>query len=333
MKAVVYGGGNIGRGFLGQLLYESCFEIVFIDVNQELINKLNTENSYPIKIVCNEYQNEITIKNVRAVHSNDAAREIADADIIFTSAGVNVLPHIAPVIKEGLAKRECGRSNAAGVDIIICENLLHADKYLRDLIQPTAHNIGFVEASVGRMVPVMTDEMREGCITKVWVEPFCTLPVDKAAFRNPIPKIKGMLPSEPFEYYIQSKLYLHNMGHATAAYLGMKKGYEYIWQAMEDVEISETVKEAMYASALALHLEHGKPRDEITAYADDLIFRFKNRYLGDTAKRVGRDTERKLAPNDRFFGALKLCQKHKIPTDSIKRGITAALDYVYESEE
>ena len=323
MKAVVYGGGNIGRGFLGQLLYESGYETVFVDVNEELIQKLNSDRSYPIKIVCNEYQKEIEIKNIRGVHSNDAASEIADADILFTSAGVNVLPHIAPVIQKGLSMR------STGVDIIICENLINADAYLYGLIKPP-ENIGLVEASVGRMVPVMTDEMREGCLTKVWVEPYCTLPVDRSAFKNAIPDIKGMLPCDPFEYYIQSKLYLHNMGHAIAAYLGMAKGYEYIWQSMEDDDIYQTVKNAMVASALALHFEHGKPKQEITEYADDLMNRFKNKYLGDTTKRVARDTERKLMPNDRLLGALKLCQKHKVPTDSIKRGIVAALDYVYE---
>jgi mannitol-1-phosphate 5-dehydrogenase len=323
MKAVVYGGGNIGRGFIGQLLFESDFETVFIDVNQKLIDKLNTDKSYQIKIVCNEYQEEITIKNVRAVHSDDAVNEITTADIIFTSAGVNVLPYIAPVLKKGLAERK------TGVDIIICENLIHADKYLKDLIQPN-DNIGFVEASVGRMVPIMTDEMYEGCITKVWVEPFHTLTVDKNAFKNPIPNIKGMVPSEPFEFYIQSKLYLHNMGHAIAAYLGMKKGYEYIWQAMNDDEIYKTVKNAMNSSALALHLEHNKSKDEVLAYADDLISRFKNKYLGDTTKRVGRDVRRKLAPDDRLLGALYLCQKHNLPTEGIKCGIIAALDFLYE---
>lgn len=325
MKAVIYGGGNIGRGFLGQLLYESGYETVFIDVNKELIDAINKDHSYNIKIVCNEYQKEVTIKNVSAVHSDDAVLEIASADIIFTSAGVNVLPYIAPVIKKGLELRE------TGVDIIICENLIGADKYLKDLIQPTG-NVGFVEASVGRMVPVMTDEMREGSVTKVWVEPFCTLPVDKDAFKNPIPEIKGMVPSSPFEYHIQSKLYLHNMGHAIAAYLGMKKGYTYIWEAMEDSGISATVKDAMYSSAKALHLEHGTPEEEVRAYADNLMERFKNRYLGDTTKRVGRDARRKLMPDDRLLGALTLCQKYGIPSDSIKKGIVAALDYLYDGE-
>lgn len=324
MKAVVYGGGNIGRGFLGQLLYESGYETVFIDINQPMIDQINRDGGYPVKIVCNEYQKEVQISNVRAVHSDDAPAEIATADIMFTSAGVKVLPFIAPVIKKGLAMRE-----GKGLDIIICENLIGADQYLKELIQPP-ENVGFVEASVGRMVPVMTDEMREGNICKVWVEPFCTLPVDKAAFKNPIPEIRGMVPSKPFEYHIQSKLYLHNMGHAIAAYMGMQKGYEYIWQSMEDAEIFAVVKSAMYASSEALSLEFGKNKDEVLAYADDLLFRFRNKFLGDTTKRVGRETSRKLMPNDRLLGALTLCQKQKVNADAIKTGILAALDFLYE---
>jgi len=326
MKAVVYGGGNIGRGFLGQLLFESGYETVFIDVNRELIDKLNSDNAYPIKIVCNEYQNEVIIRNVRAAHSDNAATEIAAADIMFTSAGVNVLPHIAKNIADGIHGRQ-GR----GLDIIICENLLHADKFLKEYISKyigVPDNIGFVESSVGRMVPIMNDEMYEGNILRVWVEPFCTLPVDKAAFKNDIPKIKNMLPSAPFEYYIQSKLYLHNMGHATAAYLGMKRGYTYIWEAMADAEIYEIAEGALRACAKALSKEHNKPIDEVMNYGNDLINRFQNRYLGDTCERVGRDARRKLAIDDRLLGAVALCNKHRLSTECIKRGIVEALDYL-----
>ena len=326
MKAVVYGGGNIGRGFLGQLLFDSGYETVFIDVNRALIDKLNADHSYPIKVVCNEYQNETIIRNVRAVHSDNAAVEIATADILFSSAGVNVLPHIAPNIADGIRRRQ-GR----GLDIIICENLLHADKHLKELIGKTIavpDNIGLVEASVGRMVPIMNDEMYEGNILRVWVEPFCILPVDQAAFKNDIPKIKNMLPSTPFEYHIQSKLYLHNMGHAIAAYLGLKRGYTYIWEAMADIEIYNIVEGAVRSSAEALSREHNKPLDAVMGYAYDLISRFQNRYLGDTCERVGRDARRKLAIDDRLLGALALCNKHRLPTDCIKRGIMEALNYL-----
>ena len=326
MKAVVYGGGNIGRGFLGQLLFESGYETVFVDVNRALIDKLNTDYSYPIKIVCNDYQNEMSIRNVRAVHSDNAAAEIATADILFTSAGVNVLPYIAKNIADGICKRQ-----GQGLDIIICENLLHADKHLKELLGKYIEipdNIGFVESSVGRMVPIMNNEMYEGNILRVWVEPFCTLPVDQAAFKNEIPVIKNMLPSAPFEYHIQSKLYLHNMGHAIAAYLGLKRGYTYIWEAMADAEIYKNVEGAVRSSAEALSKEHGKLLDDVMNYAYDLISRFQNKYLGDTCERVGRDARRKLAIDDRLLGAVALCNKQKLPTECIKRGIMEALDYL-----
>ena len=326
MKAVVYGGGNIGRGFLGQLLFESGYETVFIDVNRELIDKLNSDHSYPIKTVCNEYQNEIIIRNVHAVHSDNAATEIAAADVMFTSAGVNVLPHIVKNIADGISGRQ-GR----GLDIIICENLLHADKYLKELLGKyieVPDNIGFVESSVGRMVPIMNDEMYEGNILRVWVEPFCTLPVDKAAFKNEIPKIKNMVPATPFEYHIQSKLYLHNMGHAVTAYLGLKRGYTYIWEAMADAEIYKTAEGALRSCAEALSKEHNKPLGDVMNYAYDLISRFQNRFLGDTCERVGRDARRKLAIDDRLLGAVALCNKHHLSTEYIKQGIIEALDYL-----
>lgn len=337
-KAVVYGGGNIGRGFLGQLLFESNFETVFIDVNEKMIEKLNSDKCYPIKIVSNEKNEEITIKNVSAVNGNDiekASDAIKDADIMFTSAGVNVLPYIAPVIARGLEKRQ-----GKGIDIIICENLLYADKYLKDLISKHTvinENIGFVEASVGRMVPVMNEEMYEGNILKVWVEPFCTLPVDKDAFKNEIPKIQGITPESHFEYYIQSKLFLHNMGHAMTAYLGRIKGYEFIYEAIADDSIKELVTKAMYSSAEALSIEHNKSYEMVKSYADDLIKRFGNKFLGDTVARVGRDLKRKLALNDRLIGAINLCEKHKIKSNYIQMAVAAALlfgeDYKIEDLE
>ena len=329
MKAVVYGAGNIGRGFLGQLLYESGFHTVFVDVNRAVVEKINQDGRYPIRIVSNEKAEERTIRNISAVDGNDGdlvSKSIAQCDVLFTAVGVNVLPFIAQNIANGIVGRHGG-----GLDIIICENLLHADQYLRELTDkyaPVPENVGFVEASVGRMVPVMTEEMYEGNILRVWVEPFCTLPVDRLGFRNELPAIKNMLPSAPFAYHIQSKLYLHNMGHAVAAYLGLEKKYTFIWQAMGDEEIYDTVEHAMRYCAEGLAREHGVRLGEVADYARDLLVRFQNRHLGDTCERVGRDVKRKLAVDDRLLGAVALCNRHQLPTEPIKRGVMAALEFL-----
>ncbi|MBC7961159.1 MAG: hypothetical protein H7X94_14965, partial [Vallitaleaceae bacterium] len=49
--------------------------------------------------------------------------------------------------------------------------------------------------------------------------------------------------------------------------------------------------------------------------------------LGDTVERVGRDLQRKLAPNDRLIGALNLCIKNGIEPVGIVTGIIAALQF------
>jgi mannitol-1-phosphate 5-dehydrogenase len=97
---------------------------------------------------------------------------------------------------------------------------------------------------------------------------------------------------------------------------------------MTDAEISHITESAVRTCAEALSKEHHKPLNEVRNYGDDLINRFQNRFLGDTCERVGRDARRKLAIDDRLLGAVALCNKHQLPTESIKKGIMAALDYL-----
>lgn len=333
-KAVMYGAGNIGRGFMGQLFSQSGYCTSFIDINEDVINALNKDGKYPVKVVSNEKQYEITIKNVcgiNGVDTNAVAEEIAQCDIMCTAVGVNVLPYIIPNLAEGIKLRS---QTGKELNIIICENKLDANEYIKHMVKEhlsdeyhdyIENKVGFIEASVGRMVPIVTDEMKEGNILKVWVEPFCTLPVDRDSFVGEIPEIEGMLPESHFEYYIQSKLFLHNMGHSLTAYLGRLGGYTYIYEAIADESIRDIVTKAMYASAEALSAEHNKPYAEVGHYADNLMDRFGNRYLGDTVERVGRDLKRKLGVNDRLLGAIRLCEKHKIDTLYIKLGIGAAI--------
>ena len=39
-KAVHFGGGNIGRGFVAELLHNSGYEVVFVDVMDSIIEAL-----------------------------------------------------------------------------------------------------------------------------------------------------------------------------------------------------------------------------------------------------------------------------------------------------
>ncbi len=93
-KALMYGGGNIGRGFIGQLFHMSGYEISFIDVNMAVIDKLNTDGSYPIYITEKDGYREYLVTGVHGINGRDneaIAEAIADADIMATAVGVNIL--------------------------------------------------------------------------------------------------------------------------------------------------------------------------------------------------------------------------------------------------
>ncbi len=335
-KAIMYGAGNIGRGFIGQLLSQSGYEVVFIDVNLEVVEALNREGQYPIRFVRDSGNEEVIIAPVRAVLGFDAQRvaeEISGADLMATAVGAGMLPEIAENIASGIRHR-WKKLGHRSLDIIICENLMGADHYLKDLVmahmclkekETLEKHVGFVAASIGRMVPVSTPEMQEGNLLRVCVEAYDALPVDRGGFRGEIPSIKQLIPYSPFDFYVQRKLYVHNMGHAITAYLGHMHDYLYIWEAIEDSGIKKTVHGAMLESAHAIALEHGVEIRELEAYVEDLVQRFGNHELGDTVTRVGKDLVRKLSPDDRLVGALSLCEKHHMSAENIEKGIAAAL--------
>lgn len=337
-KAIMYGAGNIGRGFVGALLSQSGYEVAFIDVAQPLVQKINEAGCYTVRTISNDGYSDTLITNVCAIDGRNreaVADAIADADLAATAVGVNILGQIAPNIAEGVRRRF--QRTDAPLDIIICENLLDADRVLAEMIRQHlteqeqalfSERIGLVEASIGRMVPVQTEQMRLDDPLRVCVEAYAFLPVDRAAFRGEIPPIQGLVPYAPFGYYIQRKLFLHNMGHAVCAYLGLCFGYTYIAEAAEDPDMLLLVKNAMLESMLALGAEYNASCPAMAAHVEDLLLRFHNRALADTCARVGQDPVRKLSENDRLIGAMHLCLSHEIEPYSIAAGAAAAL-YAY----
>jgi mannitol-1-phosphate 5-dehydrogenase len=337
-KAIQFGAGNIGRGFIGELFWRSGYEVVFIEVDPKIVAALNAERRYPVRVVKDSGDSEFYVENVRAVNGLDGGAvmlEIVDADILGTAVGVNVLPQIASYLAAGLLLR-WRSGNEVPLNIILCENLVDCDAVLKELISGKLGEndrtrlcrlVGFVRASVGRMVPVMTDEMREGNPLRIWVEEYDHLPVDAEGFVGPPLTIFNMETVKPFELYIHRKLYIHNLGHAAAAYFGALKGYRFIWEAILDHEIESSVRSAMEQSARGIAAEHGVPLAPLLDYIDDLVRRFGNRKLGDTIERVGRDLPRKLAARDRLAGAVGLCSKNGLPRNRILDALAAALAF------
>ncbi len=341
-QAVMYGGGNIGRGFIGALLSQSGYEVTFVDVAEPVVSALQQNRRYPVRYVSGEGHEDVWIEHVTAVNGNDmdaVATAIANCDIMATAVGARILKFIVPNLVAGLRKR--WSEGKGPLNIIICENLNDANKILEGMLkeQLTAQEqalfdetVGLVEASIGRMVPVQTEEMKDGEPMRVCVERYGFLPTDKAAFKGTVPDIRNMVPYEPFDFYIKRKLFVHNMGHATCAYLGDLLDLAYIYQAIAVPEIRILAQNAMLESAMALSKKYGADLCALQTHIYDLLYRFTNAALKDTCQRVGGDPARKLSPADRMIGSAALAQEMGITPAYIAVGAAAGV-HRYIAEE
>lgn len=337
MKAVQFGAGNIGRGFTGQLFSEAGFEVVFVDVLQEVVDLLNERHSYPIRLA-QEKPETVTVANVRAVNGRDVAavaEEIGTADLMCTAVGVNVLPHVAPTIAAGIEARAKAGVEAP-VNVIICENLQHMAEFLKEHVKKALseefhayldEKVGFVESVVGRMVPVMTEEQKREDPLLVVVEPYKHLPIARAGIKGQFPQIAGIEPRDNFQAFVDRKLYTHNAGHAAAAYFGYLKGCEYVYEAMRTPLIENAVRGVLAETGRALISKHGFSPSEHQAHIDDLLERFANVALGDQVSRVGGDPMRKLGAEDRLVGGATLALQYDVYPRNLCKAIAAALRF------
>jgi mannitol-1-phosphate 5-dehydrogenase len=336
-QALHFGAGNIGRGFLGQLYWESGFITNFVDVSTELVDALHERREYPIHLV-GEYTRVLRITNVDAVIASDMG-SIADlilrGDIISTAVGAHALPRLGEVLARGLEKR-FSRTNAPPINILICENLSGGDKILHDavfealspdFVDVVEARVGFVMASIGRMVPVMTKKQHAKDPLLVCVEPYRDLPVNMDAVKGMLPPVRHIQLKSNFDGYIARKLYVHNLSHAATAYLGYLFGHEYTCQAIQDKRILEKVEACVEESIQAIHKKYGLGIIDLEEHAEDLIERYNNKGLADTVARVARDPIRKLGLTDRIIGAGQLCVEQGIRPEAIAFIAAAAMRY------
>ncbi|MDQ0616057.1 mannitol-1-phosphate 5-dehydrogenase [Arthrobacter globiformis] len=331
MKAVHFGAGNIGRGFVGLLLHEAGYEVVFADVADALITQLAGADSYSVHEV-GENPAVRTVDNFRAVNSGtqeaQLIEEIATADIVTTAVGPHILKFVAPAIAKGIAARATG---LPPLQVMACENAINATDLLREsIVQCWDEAAGslqdsavFANTAVDRIVP--NQEPGQGL--DVTVETFYEWVIDRTPFGGAAPVIPGATFVDELGPYIERKLFTVNTGHASAAYFGFEAGLEKISDAMADEDVAADVRAVLEETKQLLVSKHGFSYDEQEAYVQKILGRFTNPHLPDTVHRVGRAPLRKLSRHERFIGpAAELAERGIVP-EALLGAIAAALRF------
>ena len=337
-KAVHFGAGNIGRGFIGLLLSQAGYHVAFVDVAAPLVNDINELGKYNVQIF-GEAEKTL-VENVSAINSNenlDALLDaIVEADIVTTAIGPNILKFIAPNIAKGLTKRIA--VNKTPLNIIACENMVGGSTVLKnfvyenlaDDVKPAVQKlIGFPDAAVDRIVPLQKNY--EKLLVKV--EPYAEWDVDKKGVVGELPEIKGMTLVDNLGAYIERKLFTVNTGHASIAYLAYQKGLPDISSAMRDEDIVAAAR-AVWAETSALLIDKYN-FDPIVhqKYVMTTETRFKNPEISDEVTRVARGPKRKLSASDRLVSpAVQLIENGRKPV-ALAKVIAAALKFDYAEDK
>lgn len=301
MQAIHFGGGNIGRGFIGEVLNKNGMEVTFVDVNEAIIDALNTNKRYTIELA-EEGNPEVEVDRVKGINSSehpDAVVEAFEKAVLITTAiGPKILPYIAPLIAKGIKKRNDQKIEQP-LDIIACENMIGGSDFLKlevlkhldeaDKVY-TEKYIGFPNAAVDRIVSLQSHDD----VLRVTVEPYKEWVIDQSQLKNKDLHLEGVHYAEALEPFIERKLFTVNTGHATTAYKGRYAGHHTVDEAMQDEAVVEQVKAVLNETGALMVKKWGFDPVEHQQYIDKILSRFANSYIVDELTRVGRTPIRKL---------------------------------------
>ncbi|MFC6356413.1 mannitol-1-phosphate 5-dehydrogenase [Luethyella okanaganae] len=338
MKAVHFGAGNIGRGFVGLILHRAGYELVFADVNAELIDALAAAGHYTVHEVGAQPRDE-RVDGFRALNSGDdedgVRAEIASADIVTTAVGPTLLRFIAPHIVAGLRQR---LANAAPLQVMACENAINATDSLRDQMRAIVDanewkelekRAVFANTAVDRIVPGQAAKAG----LDVTVEDFFEWVIDAEPFGEAVPAIPDATFVLSLAPYIERKLFTVNTGHATAAYLGFAAGASTLSDALADPAVAAGVSAALAETSALLVAKHGLDPVVQDTYRQKILARFANPALPDTVGRIGRQPLRKLSREERLIGPAAQLAERSLPSVALGAAIAAALRFDLPDDE
>lgn len=332
MKAVHFGAGNIGRGFVGLLLHDADYELVFADVNAELIDALAASDQYTVHEVGAGARDRV-VDGYRAVNSQTHASTLLDelrtADLATTAVGPTILRFIAPHLVMALRERP---ADAPPLAIMACENAINATDLLRDEIASLsspeewpslAAKAIFANTAVDRIVPGQAADAG----LDVTVETFFEWAIERAPFGDDAPAIPGAHFVDDLAPYIERKLFTVNTGHASTAYFGFLAGHARISDALADPAVAAAVERVLGETSALIVAKHDFSEEEQARYRAAILERFRNPELPDTVERVGRQPLRKLGRHERFIGPAAELATRGLPVDGLLAAVGAALRF------
>lgn len=360
----VFVGFGFGAIQAGLFLHEAhrtgeFSRLVVAEVVPEVIAAIRANNHcFTLNIAHEDHIETVTIGPVELLQPNDAAdRERLVEAIAASTEMATALPSVSfyaserpgsvhRLLAEGLARKQ----KEGGPPAILCaaENHNHAAEILTQhvvtLDTSAVNGAQFLNTVIGKMSGVVSLGGAAGHSPLASIAPT----LDRAFLVEAFNRIlvsqlhagkDGRRPQRalrvfeekpdllPFE---EAKLYGHNAIHAMGGYLAALMKLDTFDQLAAHPEVMNLLRETfLHESGAALIRKHAGidplfTEAGFTDYADDLLKRMVNPFLGDAIERVTRDTPRKLGWSDRLVGSMRLALAEGIAPRRMSLGVAAA---------
>jgi len=149
-----------------------------------------------------------------------------------------------------------------------------------------------------------------------------------------IPFIKDAIYVDNLDPFVERKLYIVNMGHATTAYLGLLVGEPTIQSALQNPKIESFVRDTLYEASQYIMNKFEFESEEMSAFIEKTLTRFKNKNISDDVLRVGRSPIRKLGYDERLLKPTRELFKMGLSIEHLAVAVAAGfLFYSTEDEE
>ena len=319
-KSILFGAGKIARGFLGQLLYLSDFEITFVDVYEPIVSVLNEKKTYHVHVLGDEsLDSDVThIKAYLFDEKESIYHTFYESDIAFVSVGGNHLTDVAKSLADifnrfGIQKKI--------KNIIVCENWRDAANTFKTAMLKFLNEenknlfeefIGVSEAVLMRTATQPDEELAKLYPQDVWVQNFWYLPIDGSRIKEAIPKIQCVELLDEFGNFLTQKMYTNNTSNAVIAYSGYLLGYEILAEAANSLEISALLDDAYKEINQILVAELGVDEKQQMEFSQKARAKYCDWTIVDKVIRHGKDPIRKLGPQDRLIAPCRMAFKQGI---------------------
>ena len=352
-----FGFGPIQSGLFAKEAFQSgnFTRIVIAEIDADLVDAVRANNdSYYVNIAKADGIETIQIDNVKLLNPNVKADRQSLLEILAKSTEIATsLPSVSfyeageansvvSLIAEGLKN-----SSAKATIIYTAENNNHAAEILEKTVGEKysalpREKVQFLNTVIGKMSRVVTDSaeiaklklrtIAPGLKRAFLVEQFNRILVSKTQIAGFKPGIKVFIEKDDLLPFEEAKLYGHNAIHSVLGFIGAVKGGGSMTELKDDKVVMQIGRDAfLKESGAALIKKYAYLGDQLFTeagfkdYAEDLLERMTNPYLGDTIARVTRDVVRKLEMDGRIFGTIQLAMEYGVDPKNMSLGAIAGI--------